>query len=90
MPYSLKYDFPTNNNHKITGYKGQNQRWVCFEFLGDDSEINFKINPEEVEFKAFEWADISEAQKRIIEFKKEVYIKVVDFFTQYVKETKHE
>ena len=70
MPHSLKYDFPTNNqHHRITGYVGQEQYWVCFEFTGDDSEINLEINPEEIEFKDFEWADINEAPKRIIEFK---------------------
>ncbi len=90
MPYSLKYDFPKNNkHHQIAGYKGQDQHWVCFEFLGDDNEINLRINPEEIEFKDFEWADITEAAERIIEFKKEVYLKVVDFFSKYVKETKN-
>ena len=91
MPCSIKYDFPINNKcHRIPGYKGQDQHWVCFEFLGDDDEINFETNPEEIEFKAFEWADISEAPKRIIEFKKDVYLRVAEFFKDYVKETVNE
>ena len=91
MPYSLKYDFPLNNKyHKISGFVGQDQHWVCFEFTGDDSEIDFKINPQEIEFKDFEWTDINEAPKRIIEFKKEVYLRVAEFFENYVKDTANE
>ena len=83
----LTYDFPQNSHAKIysgVAYKGQRQWWVLFRFVGQDSEINFQTNPDEIEFKAFEWVDIDEAPKRIVEFKKEVYYKVVESFSPLV------
>lgn len=90
MPYPLRYDFPKNDStHRFGNYIGQEQTWVLFEFTGEDSEINFHINPQEIEFKAFEWIDIAEAPERIVAFKKHVYQKVADYFTEYLKEKSH-
>ncbi len=63
---------------------GQEQFWVLFYFYGEDSEINFCSFPEEIEFKAYEWADIHEAPKRIVSFKKEVYKIVADTFAPII------
>ncbi len=73
----LRYDFPSN--FKLP-FKGQEQYWFLFYFKGDDAEINFEINPREIEFRDYKWDDISEAPKLIVQFKKEVYNKVVDYF----------
>lgn len=90
MPEPLRYDFPKNDKtHRFGNYIGQEQTWVLFEFTGNDSEINFYTNPQEIEFKAFEWVDISEAPERIIAFKKQVYQKVAAYFTGYLKEKSH-
>ena len=86
----LRYDFPPNAQKRYHGrYKGQEQTWFLFKFTGEDSEINFNIRPEEVEFKAFEWVDIAEAPKRIVSFKKAVYQIVADAFVAYIKEMFH-
>ena len=91
MPISLKYDFPKGDKrHCFAPYSGQEQSWVLFDFVGDDSEINFFTNPEEIEFKAFEWVDISEAPKRIVAFKKDVYQKVAEYFSPIIKENNNE
>ena len=88
MPQPLKYDFPEDlRSRRAFPYIGQEQYWVLFEFLGKDEDIDFCTNPQEVEFKAFKWADIAEAPKEIIYFKKDVYAKVADYFAPYVKET---
>ena len=88
MPQPLKYDFPKDFRSRHTfPYIGQEQYWVLFEFLGKDEDIDFCTNPQEIEFKAFKWADIAEAPKEIIYFKKDVYAKVADYFAPYVKET---
>lgn len=90
MPEPLRYDFPKNDKiHRFGNYIGQEQAWVLFEFTGRDSEINFYTNPQEIEFKAFEWVDISEAPERIIAFKKQVYQKVAAHFAGYLKEKGH-
>lgn len=85
----LKYDFPKTilEKRKKFGWfeVGQEQFWVLFMFNGDDKEINLKANPQEIEFKNFEWVNINEAPKRIVDFKKNVYNKVVSAFTPYLK-----
>lgn len=91
MPETLRYDFPKGDKvHCFGSYIGQEQTWVLFEFGGDDSEINFQTNPDEIEFKAFEWVDISEAPKRIVAFKKQVYQKVADYFGPFLEGKKDE
>ncbi len=84
LPKSLKYDFPKNvlEHSKSLGrpFIGQDQSWVLFYFTGTDDEIDFKTNPDEIEFKAYEWIDIDEAPKRIVPFKKMVYTQVVEAF----------
>lgn len=91
MPQPLRYDFPKGNRvHSFASYKGQEQTWVLFAFTGSDDEIDFLTNPQEIEFKAFEWVDIFEAPQRIIAFKKPVYLRVADYFAPYVKENADE
>lgn len=85
----LRYDFPTEilENFKKLGRNniGQEQYWVLFYFYGEDSEIDFATHPEEIEFKAYEWVDISEAPQRIVPFKKDVYQKVAKAFQPYIR-----
>lgn len=86
----LRYDFPPQILKKFqkncSSYRGQDQYWALFFFSGDDSEIDLCANPQEIEFKAYEWADIKEAPERIVKFKKEVYYKVVQAFEPYIRE----
>ncbi len=91
MPTTLRYDFPKSAKKRYGGlYKGQEQTWVLFYFYGQDDEINFLTNPEEIEFKSFEWVDICEAPQRIVVFKKQVYQKVAEYFAKYLKEDNDE
>lgn len=91
MPTTLRYDFPKSAKKRYgVLYKGQEQTWVLFYFYGQDDEINFLTNPEEIEFKSFEWVDIREAPQRIVVFKKQVYQKVAEYFAKYLKEDNDE
>ena len=83
LPQTLRYKFPAPIE-KTCHFIGQEQSWVLFYFLGTDNEIDFCTNPEEIEFKGYEWVDISEAPKRIVEFKKNVYNKVAEYFSSYI------
>lgn len=67
---------------------GQEQYWFLFLFSGNDKEIDFKTNPQEIEFKAFEWIDIEEAPSRVVDFKREVYKKVCTYFKPFVEQQK--
>lgn len=93
IPYTLCYDFPP----EIAAHhpnRGQKQYWFLYAFTGDDTEINLSVNPLEIEFNKYRWADINEAPKTIVEFKKEVYTKVVEYFAPIIKKhfqgNKHE
>ena len=62
MPKTLRYDFPKSAKKRYGGlYKGQEQTWVLFYFYGQDDEINFLANPEEIEFKSFNFFKITSA-----------------------------
>ncbi|HUI93809.1 MAG TPA: NUDIX domain-containing protein [Chitinivibrionales bacterium] len=65
------YNFPEGMRSKHKNYDGQVQQWIFAEFSGNDAAINF--NHEHAEFDAFMWAPATEALKRIVGFKKEVY-----------------
>ncbi len=91
MPKALRYDFPAGDKvHCFGDYKGQEQSWVLFRFSGNDEEINFCLDPDAVEFKAFEWADIFEAPERIIAFKQDVYRQVAEYFAPYLQGDNHD
>ncbi len=89
LPRPLRYDFPpaiaAAQSRRGYDYKGQEQSWVLFYFSGDDSEIDFCTNPQEIEFKAYEWVNIKEAPRRVVDFKKDVYNKVVKAFVPYIR-----
>ena len=79
----IRYDFP--KELKYLPFRGQDQYWVLFEFLGDDGEIRFDINPDCIEFKAFRWDIIDVAPNEIVYFKRDVYKKVVEVFKPFVE-----
>ena len=56
-------------------YRGQKQKWFVLRFTGSENEINLKTkNPEFIEWK---WINIEELTYVIVDFKKEVYKKLV-------------
>lgn len=67
---------------------GQEQYWFLFLFSGNDSEINFRTNPKEIEFQAFKWINIEDAPERVVDFKREVYKKVCAYFKPFVEQQK--
>lgn len=88
LPHTIRYDFPEEiqKKHRELGcyFVGQEQSWVLFYFKGNDNEIDFCTNPQEIEFKAYEWVDIDEAPQRIVKFKKEVYLEVAKDFATHI------
>ena len=86
---TFKYDFTPDiieklkeRNKKInyTGklYKGQEQHWIVFEFLGEDSDVNLKPTSEPQEFSKFDWKTADFLVKNVFEMKKDVYKKVFE------------
>ena len=75
------YDLPAELQGKLWGgkFKGQRQKWFVFEFLGDDSDIN--IETEIPEFKEYKWTKPEKLPELIVPFKREIYQKLADGFS---------
>ena len=52
-------------------YRGQKQKWFIVRFLGKDNEIN--LETKKPEFIEWQWLDIENLPRVIVEFKKKVY-----------------
>ena len=61
---------------------GQKQKWFLLNFLGTDDEIN--INAVGAEFVNWKWIDVNELEKIIVNFKREMYRKVVNEFNSLI------
>ena len=56
-------------------FRGQKQKWFLVRFTGEESEINLKTkHPEFIEWK---WVEMDELPKIIVNFKKDVYEKLL-------------
>ena len=72
------YLLPKSIANKLWGGKfiGQKQKWFLFHFLGQSSEINIKNNSSP-EFYDWKWVDADHVLNDIINFKKDIYKKVL-------------
>ncbi len=76
---SYKYDFPQySQDHMIKKYgklkyQGQKLRFVLFDFIGDESEINLKHDTQE--FRRWKWETVENVLKSIVRFKRNCYKK---------------
>lgn len=80
-----RYDFPPYDGppHKLTPFRGQEQRWVAFRFEGDESEIDV-LDPgsgEIAEFSEWAWLPLAALPRRVVSFKRPVYERVVEAFS---------
>ena len=77
---SYFYDLPTELIPKLWGgkYRGQEQKWFLFKFLGKDSQINIKTS--HPEFLNWRWIPMEQLIEKIVPFKKSVYSSVIAEF----------
>ena len=75
------YDLPENLIPKIWGgkYRGQKQKWFLMR-IKDQAEIN--INTKNPEFSEWRWTNIDELPDVIVDFKKDLYTKIVAEFKE--------
>ena len=69
----ISYELPENLLGIIWKgkYRGQEQKWFVFRFLGQDNEINIKTkNPEFCEWK---WTDLKNITDLVVDFKLQMY-----------------
>ena len=85
----LYYDYPTNVSARsfAGNYRGQKQIWFAMRFLGNEDEID--LGGWSAEFDDWKWTSLSSTITMIIEFKKNVYEKVVSRFSYLEKEVDH-
>ena len=76
----VTYDLPHELVPRIWKgrYRGQEQMWFLFRFLGEDGQVN--IETEHPEFSEWRWLPPEELVARIVPFKREVYARVVEAF----------
>ncbi len=82
-----RYDFPPYDGppHKLSPFRGQEQRWVAFRFEGQESEIDV-LDPgggEIAEFSEWGWFPLADLPARVVSFKRPVYEKVVAAFARF-------
>ena len=81
---TFEYELPKNLLGIIWKgkFRGQKQKWFISRFIGDDSEINIKT--EQPEFIEWKWIDMNELPNVIVDFKKEVYEKILKKLKKFI------
>jgi len=84
LDYWLEYELPKNLVGIIWKgkYRGQKQKWFITRFLGSDNEIN--LNTKKPEFIEWKWLEINELPNVIVDFKKNVYKKLVEELDKFI------
>ena len=79
----FRYDLPLDliGNIWAGKYRGQEQKWFLFEFLGADADIN--INSVSPEFSSWRWQLPEQLADDIVPFKRDVYEQVLGEFKLY-------
>jgi putative (di)nucleoside polyphosphate hydrolase len=80
----LCYDLPAPIAGLAFGgrYRGQRQKWFLMRFDGNDIDIN--LTRHEAEFDAWKWVDPVELPGLIVDFKRPVYLALLEEFRQYL------
>ena len=75
------YYLPENLKTRLWGGKflGQKQKWFLFSFNGTHEEINL-LHDKKPEFNNWQWVSPQNVLKNIVNFKKEIYQKVLKEF----------
>ena len=83
----VRYDIPDRTSRKLWGgkYRGQQQKWIALEFMGDDRDIDLEAH-HDPEFSQWKWVHISDLLDYVVSFKRDVYRRVMEEFTPYAKQ----
>lgn len=81
----LYYDLPASLTGTAWGgrYRGQRQKWFLMRFVGKDIDID--LNHHHPEFDAWKWVEPAELPRLIVEFKRPVYVALLDEFRDHLK-----
>ncbi len=86
-PGWLRYDLPEYLRGRVWAgrYRGQEQKWFAFRYLGVDGDIN--IATESAEFRAWRWVPLETLPGLAVDFKRPVYDALVQAFAPYGSST---
>ena len=63
-------------------FRGQKQKWFIARFLGSEKEIN--LNTKNQEFIEWKWVNVNELPSLIVEFKKNMYTKILKKIKNFI------
>ena len=77
----LPYDLPQDLVPKMWKgrYRGQEQKWYLMRFLGSDDQVNIETG--HPEFSQWRWQPVEHLVEKIVPFKREVYARVLEEFS---------
>lgn len=82
----IYYDIPEHTARKLwdNKYRGQRQKWIALEFLGDDADIRLDAfsHPE---FGQWQWVPLAALLEYAVPFKRDVYRRVIEDFSCYAE-----
>lgn len=81
-PHPIRYTLPDNIRARVdwgASYAGQEQTWVAFRFLGEESSIRLDAW-EHPEFGRWRWVPLAQVPELIVPFKRAVYQDVARAF----------
>ncbi len=82
-PNWLNYDLPSWALGRRTRWIGQTQKWYLLRYDGPDSAIDLARH--QVEFDSWRWGQVDEVLGLIVDFKREVYRRMLDDFAAPAK-----
>lgn len=82
LRYKLPKKFQRKNSKPLC--VGQKQVWYLLKFIGDDSQISFN-HTNKPEFDDFKWVNFWYPVKKVVKFKKGVYIQALKHLEQIAK-----
>jgi len=76
----LSYDLPDHLIGKLWKgkYRGQRMKWFLLRYLGEDSDID--LHTHQPEFSEWKWLEMDKVPESIVDFKRALYTKLVEFF----------
>lgn len=85
----LRYNLP---EHLVRHYKkpvciGQKQKWFMLKLLADDELITLNCSHQRPEFDHWQWTDYWKPVDEVVNFKREVYRQVLEFFSPFLSKT---
>lgn len=83
-PDWLRYDLPADLIGRAWRgrYRGQEQRWFLFGFLGDDADVD--IRTPHPEFRVWRWMAPDDLPDAVVPFKRDLYVAVLDAFRPHL------